>query len=221
METKICNICKIEKSISEYHKNKNRKDGLSSNCKICAINRSNAYYKNNKNIILEKNKKNKSKYNKVYRDKNNEKEKERFRKYYYENLDKIKERQLLYRENNQEKLKLLQRKSKQKNKEKNKEKNAHIISWRTLLNNSLKRFNTKKESKTIEMLGYSAQDLKEHIESKFLEGMSWSNRGEWHIDHIKPVSSFDKNEKMSVVNSLDNLQPLWAKDNLSKGSKII
>jgi len=51
--------------------------------------------------------------------------------------------------------------------------------------------------------------------------MSWENRGEWHIDHIKPVSSFDKSEKMSVVNSLDNLQPLWAKDNLSKGSKII
>ena len=78
-----------------------------------------------------------------------------------------------------------------------------------------------KENNTIDLLGYSAIELKEHIESIFTEGMSWDNHGEWHIDHIIPVSSFDKSEKMSVVNSLDNLQPLWAKDNLSKGSKII
>ena len=53
----------------------------------------------------------------------------------------------------------------------------------------------------------------------FTDGMSWDNWGEWHIDHIKPVSSFDKNTPISLVNSLDNLQPLWAKDNLSKSNK--
>lgn len=50
--------------------------------------------------------------------------------------------------------------------------------------------------------------------------MSWENWGEWHIDHIKPVSKFEKNDLPSVVNSLSNLQPLWAKDNLSKSSKF-
>jgi len=70
-------------------------------------------------------------------------------------------------------------------------------------------------------LGYSAIKLKESIESKFMTGMTWENWGEWHIDHIKPVSSFNKNEKVSTVNSLDNLQPLWAIDNLKKGNKII
>ena len=221
METKICSKCKVEKDICEYHKDKNKKDGLNTYCKLCAINHSKEYYEKNKEKISSKHKGYKSEYNKEYREKNKEKEKERFKIYYYNNLDKIKERQKLYNERNPEKIKILRQQSKLKNKEKNKEQNIHIITWRSLLNNSLKRFNTNKENKTIELLGYSAQELKEHLESKFLEGMSWNNRSKWHIDHIIPVSSFDKSEKMSVVNSLDNLQPLWAKDNLSKGSKII
>jgi len=221
METKICRKCNLEKDICEYHKDKTKKDGLFIYCKLCTINRSKIYYKNNKEKILLSNKNSRSDYNKEYWEKNKEKEKERFKEYYYNNLDKMKERQKLYKENNPDKLKISQQKSKQKNKEKFKENNIHIITWRTLLNNSLKRLNTKKENKTIELLGYSAQNLKEHLESKFLEGMSWDNRSQWHIDHIIPVSSFDKSEKLSVVNSLENLQPLWAKDNLIKGSKII
>ena len=81
-------------------------------------------------------------------------------------------------------------------------------------------FDNKKKDRTIVELGYSANDLKTHIESLFIEGMSWENWGEWHIDHIKPVSKFEKNDLPSVVNSLSNLQPLWAKDNLSKSSKF-
>lgn len=57
------------------------------------------------------------------------------------------------------------------------------------------------------------------MESLFEDGMSWDNHGEWHIDHIKPVSLFNPKEKASVVNSLKNLQPLWAHENLSKGNK--
>lgn len=65
-------------------------------------------------------------------------------------------------------------------------------------------------------MGYSATDLKKHIESQFEEGMTWDNWGEWHIDHKRPVINFDKNEKQCVVNALDNLQPLWAHENLTK-----
>jgi len=45
--------------------------------------------------------------------------------------------------------------------------------------------------------------------------MSWENHGEWHIDHIKMVNDFDKETPMNIVNSLDNLRPLWASDNCS------
>jgi len=120
-----------------------------------------------------------------------------------------------YRESEQGLLK------KRENYHKNKNNNKHIIIWRTILNNTFKRIGTKKQDKTIELLGYSAIELKEHIEKLFVEGMSWENHGEWHIDHIKPVSKFDKTEKISIINSLDNLQPLWAVDNLKKSNKII
>lgn len=46
--------------------------------------------------------------------------------------------------------------------------------------------------------------------------MSWDNYGSWHIDHIKPISKFQKNTPIKVVNNLDNLQPLWAIENLRK-----
>jgi len=92
----------------------------------------------------------------------------------------------------------------------------YVIAWRTVLNNTLKRFGKNKESDTIKLLGYSALQLKEHIEYLFLEGMNWENYGEWHIDHIKMVSSFEPNTPMYIVNSLGNLRPLWAKDNCSK-----
>ena len=97
-----------------------------------------------------------------------------------------------------------------------KERKPYVLAWRTILNNTLKRFNKKKESETIKLLGYSALQLKEHIENLFLDGMSWENHGRWHIDHIKMVSDFDPEIPMNVVNSLDNLRPLWAEDNCSR-----
>ena len=72
------------------------------------------------------------------------------------------------------------------------------------------RLGKQKEGHTIDLLGYSALEFKNHITSLFTDGMTWENYGEWHIDHIKPVSKFDKNTPINVVNSLSNLQPLWA-----------
>ena len=50
--------------------------------------------------------------------------------------------------------------------------------------------------------------------------MSWENHGDWHIDHIFPLSKFDKSTPVSIVNSLDNLTPLWKEENLKKGNRI-
>jgi len=89
-------------------------------------------------------------------------------------------------------------------------KNSYIMGWRYVLGNTLKRLGKTKEGHTIDLLGYSATDLKQHLESLFTDGMSWSNYGEWHIDHIKTVFSFDKETPMNIVNALSNLRPLWA-----------
>ena len=78
----------------------------------------------------------------------------------------------------------------------------------------------KKETNTFKLLGYDTLKLKQRIEIQFKDGMNWDNYGEWHIDHKKPISKFDKETSISIINALSNLQPLWAKDNLSKGNKF-
>jgi hypothetical protein len=70
-------------------------------------------------------------------------------------------------------------------------------------------------------LGCTLEDLRQHLESLFKPGMTWENHGSWHIDHIRPLASFDltKEENLYKACHYTNLQPLWAKENLKKGSK--
>jgi hypothetical protein len=77
----------------------------------------------------------------------------------------------------------------------------------------------------LKYLGCSVEEAKKYIEIKFTNGMSWDNYGMygWHIDHIIPLSSIKSTniEDYSHILHYTNLQPLWAKDNLSKGNKIL
>lgn len=67
-------------------------------------------------------------------------------------------------------------------------------------------------------LGMPVGEFRAYIEKKFTEGMSWENYGEWHLDHIKPLKLFDLSEpnQFKLACHYSNIQPLWAKDNLSK-----
>ena len=69
-------------------------------------------------------------------------------------------------------------------------------------------------------MGCSISELKDYLESKFQVGMTWENHSQtgWHIDHIKPLSHFDLSDRDQFLQACHytNLQPLWAKDNLSK-----
>lgn len=78
-----------------------------------------------------------------------------------------------------------------------------------------------KSESTIKLIGCSIKNLKVHLEKKFTPGMNWSNYGKWHIDHIKPCASFDLSnlEEQHKCFHYTNLQPMWASDNLKKGSK--
>lgn len=75
----------------------------------------------------------------------------------------------------------------------------------------------------MELIGCSIEQLLEHLESQFQDGMTWDNYGEWHIDHIKPCAMFDftKEEDQRECFHYTNLQPLWAEDNLRKSDKYI
>jgi len=80
-----------------------------------------------------------------------------------------------------------------------------------------------KSSRTEDLLGCSFTFLRFWLESKFLPNMSWENYGDWHVDHIRPLASFDLTDpkQQALAFHFLNLQPLWAKDNLSKGAKIL
>ena len=131
---------------------------------------------------------------------------------------RIKERRLYeseYRRKNREKLAEYTRKYRKGN-----------VQWiianrlRTRVRLALKAKNTEKYLKTIELVGCSVSELKNLLEKQFREGMTWNNI---HIDHKRPLASFDltKITEQQQAFHYTNLQPLFAQENLIKGSKIV
>jgi len=82
-----------------------------------------------------------------------------------------------------------------------------------------------KSGHTVELLGCSIEFLRVYLENQFMDGMTWDNYGRygWHIDHVIPLSHFDMSDPKQQKRAwhYTNLQPLWAKENMSKGAKII
>jgi hypothetical protein len=75
------------------------------------------------------------------------------------------------------------------------------------------------------LVGYTITDLMRHLEDLFAPGMNWDNRGQWHIDHKRPLSSFSfttaDDPEFRQAWALSNLQPLWAFDNISKKDRWV
>ena len=75
-----------------------------------------------------------------------------------------------------------------------------------------------------ELISCDTKELKNFISNKFKDGMTFKNYGEWEIDHIKPVSKFNFNNKNELLDKNElfecfnytNLQPLWKIDNRKK-----
>jgi superfamily II helicase len=134
------------------------------------------------------------------------------RKNYLENKEYFEK----YRQENREKINKYQRKRRKGNP------NAKLShNLRTRLNEVLRK--RKKVGSAIKDLGCTVEELRRHLESQFQPGMSWDNHGihGWHIDHIKPLASFDLTKRDQFLEAVHytNLQPLWATDNWSKSNK--
>ena len=183
------------------------------------------YYEENKDIILEVNRK--------YREGNKNSISEQQRKWYEENKSKIKENRKEYNKNNKEEIKIRTRKYYEVNREKIyksrkiyrdlkfKTDNLYKLTeiTRNLIRISIKNNGFSKKSRTYEILGISYEEFKIYIENQFLEGMTWENHGEWHLDHKTPVSWGKTEEEIIELNYYINFQPMWAFDNLSKGNR--
>lgn len=94
---------------------------------------------------------------------------------------------------------------------------------RSLMRNVLVAALKEKHDRTHILLGYGPEELKAHLEKLMKPGMSWENYGEWHVDHIKPISAFLAEGIIDpgIVSALNNLQPLWAEENLKKGNNYV
>lgn len=79
-----------------------------------------------------------------------------------------------------------------------------------------------KSARTAVLLGASYTRVRQHLESQFKQGMTWTNYGKWHIDHIRPCAAFDLTcpRQQRQCFHYTNLQPLWAVDNMRKGSRV-
>ena len=140
-------------------------------------------------------------------------QKENKRRYYLKNLEVHKARGKQWKKDHPESIK--QSWARWREKPKNK-----LI---TFMRGALRRVLTREKSARTEvMLGYTRQEIEQHIEKQFQRGMSWANYGEWHIDHIIPIAHFLNNgiEDPAVINCLSNLRPIWADENHKKNAKV-
>ena len=85
-----------------------------------------------------------------------------------------------------------------------------------------------KSESAFKKLGYTMEQLKEHLEKHFDDKMNWDNYGRypgWQIDHSNPQSNlpFDSLDHPNFLKcwNLDNLRPMWAKENLEKSNKLV
>jgi hypothetical protein len=165
------------------------------------------WYEANKKIIQKK----QSEYASKYYEINKAKAAQRYR----DNIAKIKIYQKQYQKANRQKFK-----EQYNERYKNDELFRAKAKLRASVCQAFKRIKQKKVTYTEKLLGCSWQQAKNHLESLFLPGMTWENHGEWHIDHKIPIATADTLEDIAKLCHISNLQPLWAIDNLIKGSTV-
>lgn len=225
-DIKICTKCKTEKELSQFN-------NIKSICIICEREYNKKYREENKESIkekAEKNKEEKRKYDKEYYQKNKTKVDNRQKEYQKNNHESYIKYQKEYNSKNKEKSKAYRKKNKEKYlklkrdwiKKKKETDPIFLLQTRVrkLIPRSIKRNGYSKKSKSMDILGISWAEFKIHIENLFQDGMSWENFGKWHLDHKIPLSWAKNEEETLKLCKYENLQPLWAEDNLFKGNRF-
>ena len=221
---------------AEFYKQKKKKDGLRSQCKICMDEFNKEYKELNKervnNIkykytVNNREKSNQAKknwflnnpnYKKTYYKNNKEHIIKKSIKYYKDNTEDVSIRISNYSKNNREKISEYLRE-----KRKNDPLFRLKLSVKSRLHNFLKKKSITKANKTFDIVGCTPIELKRHLENQFTEGMTWNNYGfyGWHMDHKIPLDYGKTEEEIYKLCHFNNIQPLWWKENFSKGCKIL
>jgi hypothetical protein len=200
---KICKKCFINKPLILFNKRADSKDGLSHECKECVKVRSVNYYSENEKKL------------RLYQ-----------KEYYKNNSDYIQDRVKKYRDSNLEKMRVYEKERRVNRKDylneytKNKRKTDILFRLSCNLRSRTRKFLKNKSKHTKDIIGIEMDELKSYLGSLFSEGMNWDNYGDWHIDHIIPLSSAKDEDELFKLCHYTNLQPLFAKDNIIKSNKI-
>jgi hypothetical protein len=191
---KTCSKCRIEKPLILFYK---RGNGYKSHCKECSSIYGKKYYEINKEIHS----KNMSKHYQVNKEqytKNNkeyrEKHKERVSQYSKDYTKKKRNEDLFFRLKG---------------------------NLRVRIKEYMKTKKITSKNRTFDFVGCEPKILIEYLEKQFNDGINWDNYGKWHIDHKIPLSCAKTEEELYNLCHFTNLQPMWAEENLRKGSKII
>lgn len=191
---KTCPKCEISKPLTDFYK---RGNGYKTNCKICTL-----------------------KYGKEYYSKHKSEHNSKMKEHYVQNKEQYKIVHEVYRDNNKEKISYIAKTYNKNRRE------IDILfklkhNLRVRIKEYMKSKNIKTFNKTFDFVGCTPESLREHLESGFYDGMTWDNYGERHIDHKIPLSSGNNEEELYKLCHFTNLQPMWAVENIKKGSKIL
>lgn len=240
---KTCTKCGVTKPLSEFHNCASKKDGKFPACKDCrnAYGRAKAeeighdviwartkarlgedalrqqrrdYYLRNQERIKAK--------TRAWGAANPERKKQNRIRHYEENKARYEERAKKWAEGNRPRRRKIALDYQKRMRRERPEEYVAVQSARKMVARVLVNTGRKKRGRTYEILGYNKQDFVRHIESLFQDGMTWDNHGEWHIDHIIPVSELVKSgvTDPAKINALANLRPIWAHENHVKHARF-
>ena len=209
---KKCVSCGKEfPATTDYFFKGNCKHGVRNKCKPC-------FQKYVYSCMSEQAKQNAIMSGRKYYANNKEKYAERWQEYYKENAEYLKEKASEYGKNNRDKLRIADR----KRREDPRFRLSSNIS--RSIRQSLFEHNGKNGAPWESMVDFTKKQLVRHLEKLFQPGMTWENYGDWHLDHVIPKSVFNfttpEHEDFSRCWALKNLQPMWAKENMSKSAKL-
>ena len=204
---KKCSKCKLEFPLTEFSKDRSRKDGYKYNCKSCA-----------RTIQTESRKKKPDYYknkSKIYFKQNREYFSQKTKEWNSKNPEKVKKWQKGWREKNPEYSAKWQKNERKTNPQYRIKQNLRERMRKALKGNW-------KQGKAVEMLGLTILEYKEYLSKQFDKNMSWDNYGSyWEIDHIKPCDSFDLSnlEEQKKCFIFTNTQPMEVSKNRIKSNK--
>jgi hypothetical protein len=209
---KTCVRCQETTPLSDYHRQSSKPDGYRSVCKHCRQSDSATYYNQNREIVKQR--------WKDYRDTHPDYN----RQYYLSNSQYF----TTYRNKHAGRYKVWRKKNRRhlafyRKELKIRDPNFKVAcSLRSYISTLIRNAGGNKTLKSVELLGCSIEQFRQHLEQQFVDGMGWDNYGEWHIDHIIPCSSFNLSilEEQKKCFHYTNTQPLWKIDNLRKGNRV-